>query len=125
MMNLPVAFLCLYFGAIPESVIIVAIIISQCCLAARLYILRSMIGLNAIAYLKQVYRNIIIVTVISALLPYIISRMLPDCFINALLNSLITIICVLTTEYYVGCSTIERRIIYNFFVQFFNNYVKR
>ena len=125
MMNLPVAFLCLYFGAIPESVIIVAIIISQCCLAARLYMLRSMIGLNAIAYLKEVYLNIIIVTVISALLPYIISRMLPDCFINALLNSLITIICVLTTEYYVGCSTIERRIIYNFFVQFFNNYVKR
>lgn len=53
MMNLPVSYICLRLGCMPESVLIVAIVISQCCLVARLYMLRGMIGLSFIQYIKM------------------------------------------------------------------------
>ena len=43
MMNLPISYICLRLGCMPESVLIVAIVISQCCLAARLYMLRRQV----------------------------------------------------------------------------------
>lgn len=39
MLNLPISYMLLHFGCIPEVVLIVAIIISQCCLATRLFLL--------------------------------------------------------------------------------------
>ena len=68
MMNLPIAYLCLYLGAIPESIVLVAIVISQCCLAARLFMLRKMIGLQVRLYLRKVYLNILFVTLIALIL---------------------------------------------------------
>ena len=40
-LNLPLSYICLKLGGRPESVLVVAIIISQCCLAARLYMLKE------------------------------------------------------------------------------------
>ena len=58
MMNLPVSYVLLRMGAVPETVLIVAIAISQCCLAARLLMLRGMIGLSVRLYLKKsVYKR--------------------------------------------------------------------
>ena len=69
MMNLPISYICLRLGCMPESVLIVAIVISQCCLAARLYMLRGMIGLSSIMYLKKVYHNVAMVTVVASIIP--------------------------------------------------------
>lgn len=46
MMNLPLSYILLRLGYFPEVVIVIAICISQCCLAARLILLRGMIGLS-------------------------------------------------------------------------------
>ena len=82
MMNLPVSYVLLRLGCIPETVLIVAIVISQLCLAGRLYMLRRMIGLRVRAYLKKVYFNVITVAIISALIPCYAGYALPENFIN-------------------------------------------
>lgn len=41
MLNLPTSYILLSLGAIPETVLIVAVLISQCCLMARLYMLKK------------------------------------------------------------------------------------
>lgn len=41
MLNLPISYILLSLGAIPETVLIVAVLISQCCLMARLYMLKK------------------------------------------------------------------------------------
>ena len=46
MLNLPTSYILLSLGAIPETVLIVAVLISQCCLMARLYMLKKMIKLK-------------------------------------------------------------------------------
>ncbi len=112
MMNLPFAYLFLYFGAIPESVVIVAIIISQCCLAARLYMLREMIGLKVRQYLKNVYFNVIIVTLISIIIPIIINYNLSEGFVTLIFTSISAVVSTGIVELYVGCNKEERQLVY-------------
>lgn len=111
MLNLPISYILLHFGCIPEVVLIVAIIISQCCLATRLFLLRGMIHLSAMAYIKKVYFNVIIVTVISAIVPLIVAEHLEESFINFILLSLVSVVSTFITVFYVGCNVGERMFI--------------
>lgn len=109
MMNLPISYICLRLGAIPETVLIVAITISQCCLAARLYMLRGMIHLKARDYLKNVYLNVIIVTLLSAIVPVILKIFFERQNIAYfIINVLVSLISVALVEFYIGCNKHER-----------------
>ena len=107
MMNLPISYVFLRLGAIPETVLIVAIAISQLCLAARLYMLRGMIGLKARDFIKKVYLNVIIVTVLSSILPFVLSYILDENFISFVLLCIVTLVSTLLIEFYVGCTLKE------------------
>ena len=121
MLNLPIAYLCLYLGAIPESVVIVAIVISQCCLAVRLSMLRKMIRLDVIQYLRRVYMNVILVTIMSSIIPFFLSLHLPESFVNFLAVTLVAVICTLVVEFFIGCERKERSFIYNKVLSVINN----
>lgn len=113
MMNLPISYILLRMGMFPEIVIVVAIVISQCCLVARLLMLRGMIRLSIREYLKKVYINVLTVTIVAAVLPFGITNLLIESFLNFILLSLVTLICTGFTIYYVGCNTTERKFILN------------
>lgn len=108
MMNLPISYVCLRLGCIPETVLIVAIVISQCCLAARLYMLRGMIGLSSIQYLKKVYFNVIVVALLSLVVPGLLSKCVDESFLSFVLLSLVAAVCTVIVEFYVGCNGKER-----------------
>lgn len=108
MMNLPISYVCLRLGCIPETVLIVAIVISQCCLAARLYMLRGMIGLSSIQYLKKVYFNVIVVALLSLVVPGLLSKCVEESFLSFVLLSLVAVVCTVIVEFYVGCNGKER-----------------
>lgn len=112
MMNLPISYVLLRIGYIPETVMIVAIFISQCCLAARLFMLRSMIGLSSIKYLQCVYFNIVVVTAIAAFPPYILRTQLNENFPCFIIITLICLLCSALTIIYIGCNKQERNFIY-------------
>ena len=113
MMNLPVSYILLHMGMFPETVIVVAIVISQCCLAARLVMLRGMIGLSVRKYMKEVYINVLVVTVIAAIIPFLLAIKLEESFLNFVLLCLISLICTGIAIYYVGCNRVERQFILN------------
>ena len=113
MMNLPVSYVLLRMGLFPEVVIVVAIAISQCCLAARLVMLRGMIGLSVRKYVKKVYINVLIVTVIAAILPFLLSMKLEESFLNFLLSCFVAFICTGMAICYVGCDKTERKFVWN------------
>ena len=108
MLNLPVSYVCLRLGCMPESVLIVAIVISQCCLAARLYMLRKMIGLSFIQYMKNVYVNIVVVALLAFVIPAIFSKYMEESFLSFVVLSLVAVICTIAVEFYVGCNGKER-----------------
>ncbi len=111
MMNLPISYVCLRLGCMPECVLIVAICISQCCLAARLYMLRGMIGLSSIRYMKNVYLNVFAVAVLSAILPSLLSMYLQESFLSFVAISLVAVASTLAVEFYIGCNKKEREFV--------------
>ena len=113
MMNLPISYVLLRMGWIPETVLIVAIVISQCCLASRLYMLRGLIGLKARHYLHNVYLNVLSVSVCAVILPMIASYYLREGFISFILICLLCVFSVSVSVYYIGCTTQERIFIKN------------
>lgn len=112
MMNLPLSYILLRLGYFPEVVIVIAICISQCCLAARLILLRGMIGLSITKYLKNVYLNIIVVSIIAVILPLISAYYIKESFSNFIFISLIAVICTLSSIYFLGCNNQEREFIH-------------
>ena len=92
MMNLPLSYVLLRAGCFPEMVFVVAILLSQCCLAARLWLLRGMLGLPVRAYLSKVYLNVLL---------------------NFLWNVLATMGYTAFVIYFLGCNREERLFIIN------------
>mgnify|MGYP002678000921 FL=1 len=111
MLNLPISYICLRLGCIPESVLIVAIVISQSCLVARLYMLRSMIGLSSVQYMKKVYFNIILVALLAVAVPGLLSKYMGESFLSFVSLSLVAIVSTIIVEFYVGCNGKEREFV--------------
>ena len=113
MLNLPISYICLRFGCFPESVVIVAIILSQCCFAARIYMLRPMIHLNAIDYLKKVYLKIVSTLIIAFILPIVVKYYMDDSLLSFFIIVSISFISACISVLYVGCNNQERSFIYS------------
>lgn len=125
MMNLPISYICLRLGFMPESVLIVAIVVSQCCLAARLYMLRGMIGLSSIQYMKKVYLNVIVVTLLSLAVPVLLSKYMEETFFSFVMLSLVSTVCTLIVEFYVGCNGKEREFVVDKVIGLKNKILKK
>ena len=108
MMNLPASYVLLRMGCIPETVMVVAICISQCCLALRLYMLRDMIGLKVRTYLRKVYLNVIVVSAVSAVVPVAIAIYADETFLNFAISCIVSVACTLVAIFYIGCNRRER-----------------
>ena len=109
LLNFPLSYLLLYLGYAPESTLIVAIIISQACLAARLWFLKDMVKLPVLRFIKEVYLKVITVTLLSAAVPFVCYMFIEPSvfrFFAVCSTSVITsIICI----YYIGCNKNEQK----------------
>lgn len=108
LLNLPVSYLCLKSGAAPESTVMVAIVISQICLAARLLMLEKMIGLSVKEFISRVYLNVIYVAAAAIVIPLIISFFLPDGILWTLLSVVVSALSAALSVLFVGCTAVER-----------------
>ena len=125
MMNLPISYVLLRMGCIPETVIFVAIFISQCCLIARLCLLHGMIKLRLRTYFNKVYLNVLIVTIVSCLIPFSLQGCLDNSFLSFLFSCLLCIMSTLLSMYYIGFSSSERQFVCCKLIQFKDKYFKR
>ena len=108
MLNVPINLLLLIFGSEPYMIYIIAITISQICLLFRLVVLHKQMGLNLKKYIKQVYLNVIKVSLLSMISPYLFSLYFSNTFFSFIMVSLVSILSVGIVEYYIGCSFKER-----------------
>lgn len=111
LLNLPISYAVLRMGAIPESVMMVAIILSLTCLATRLYMLRTMIGFSIRRYISQVLINVSSVAVVSVLPVSVVYMFRDDTFGFLVLNGLSCVVIASLSVYYVGCNIHERQFI--------------
>lgn len=111
MLNLPLAYLFLRLGYPPESVFFVAIFVSVCCEMARLYMLRGMIHLSIRSFLRNVYFNVIVVSIIAAIVPVLLSMVLTDDIVGFLISCICCGVCTAISILYVGFTRNERKMI--------------
>ena len=112
MLNLPISYLFLHLGCIPEVVAIVAVGVSQSCLVARLWMLRGMIGLSAKKFLRQVYLNVALVTIASVVIPAIlVFYMGNDSFLKVAAVSIVSVATSSLSILYLGCTRHEQEFV--------------
>lgn len=119
LLNLPVAYILLKLGYSPVSVMISTFVISQICLFARLIMLRRMIGLSVMEYLQKVYVKVVDVTIVAAVIPFVVEVVLPDTFPGFLCFCAISLISTAFAVLYVGCSADERQVVFGKVGKFF------
>ena len=111
LMNLPISYMFLKMGFPPQCVLIIAIVISQLCLIARLYLLRNMIGISFIRFMRKVYLNVTVVTMSSIIIPIIVSQRLSESFSSFVVLTIIVVICTILSILFIGCNVKERYLI--------------
>lgn len=111
LLNFPVSYMCLSFGLQPEATYVVAIMIGVLCMIARLSFLRKTAHLSMGNFLKNVVLNVICVTIVAFLIPYIIHSLLPYGWCRFLMVGFASVISSLLSILLVGCSKSERTFI--------------
>ena len=108
LLNVPISYITLKLGAPPESVFIVSIVLSIASFATRLIMLKRMIQLPIKLFLLKVYLKCILVFVLSAIIPIILSYFLRNSIPNLILLCTASILSSFTFIYTFGCTANER-----------------
>ena len=109
MLNFPISYIFLKLGANPEVTVVVAIVISQICLFARLHMLRKMLDFPVAEYIRRVYWNVIRVSVLAVAPAWLIQGVLPGGWAGFVLNVAVCVTCAGLSILFAGCSTAERK----------------
>lgn len=125
LLNLPVSYVVLSMGAIPQSVIIVAIVISVCCNIARIILLRELVVFSVRRFIVKVYLNVLVVSAVSAVAPVLLSSYMSDTFCSFVTVSAVALVSSILTILYVGCDKDEKKMVYEKVNSFIRSHVRK
>ena len=108
LLNLPVSYLILKAGAPPESILLVAIVISQICLFARLFMLHSMTGLSVGKFMIEVYSQILLVMVLAFPAELWLTSFFGDDMFSFIMSCVVSVIVTSSVIWIAGLSSDER-----------------
>lgn len=111
MLNIPIAYIALWLGCIPEITVVIAIILSQVCLFTRILFLKRKVNLSVREYMYKVYFVIVSVTLLAALLPVCLKTIMNDGWLSFVLVTVVTLACTVVSIYSVGLSRDERQMV--------------
>lgn len=110
LLNLPVDYILLRQGAPAHCIYVVAIVIAVCCLCARLYMLRRMIGLPVGRFLRDVLGREVVVAAAAVAVPWLLMGALPlDCWWGFLVHAGVTVLWTAACVFVFGLDADERR----------------
>ena len=118
LLNLPVSYVLLNLGYPPESVLVVAILVSHLALFMRLVFIRKLLGFSIKEFLSSVYCRLIAVTIFATVLPLALSVYWNESFASFLVTTIICIISTIFFTYYIGYKKDEQKIIKGYLVRF-------
>lgn len=109
--NFPITWILFKLGYPPVSVLVVAILLSQCCFLGRLYILRGMISLSSRKFLRNSYMPILLVTVVSIIIPSLVAYRIEPAFWGLVLSTLLCLFSSSASIYYIGLTKAEKQFV--------------
>ena len=112
LLNLPISFTLLWLDCPPTSIFVVSILLSQIGLWIRLVMLRHETGISLYDFFTHVFCNVLMVSVVSAILPLYLNQYIVVNFMSFLLISILSILYTLFIIFIIGCNKQERSFIY-------------
>mgnify|MGYP003301351472 CR=1 FL=1 len=109
LLNLPVSYMFLKYGAPAQTTVAVSIVISQICLVARLLLLKKMVGLSPKEFFAQVYIKVFAVAATSLVFPLLLANLMPEGFAGFCASVLLCVLCAGVSIFYIGCTRGERQ----------------
>lgn len=125
LLNIPLSYIMLKHGYSPEITLIIGIIISQACFITRLYFLKKSIKLNIKSYIIKVYIKVLVVSIISATIPFICYIGLEKSIVRFIIVSLVSVVSTGLTIYFFGCNKKEKTLINSYIHKFTSTIFKR
>lgn len=110
-MCLPVTYLVLKFGGVPESAYITALVFEFVVMMAKLVMLKPMIGIPIRQFLTNVVVKCYVLFIISSILPFCLYRSLESGLFCFFVEAFVTELCVLTTSFFLGLTASERKFV--------------
>lgn len=107
--NLPLSYVLLRLGCIPEVTYIVSIAISQTCLFLRLCFLRKSISLSLRQFIYEVYIKVIYISTIAVFVPLLFHFIIENQYIRLISVCAVSALTSTTTIYFLGCNKEERQ----------------
>lgn len=108
MLVFPLAWLFFYIGLPPETAYAATILIFICQLICRLKLLKDMIGMSPVSYIKEVLVKVVVVTVFSFAIPILLTYSMQDCFWRFFSVGIVGVISCITCIWYIGLDSTER-----------------
>lgn len=110
---LPVSYLVLQWGAPAYSVFIVHFCLECVAQMLRMYMLRRLIDLKFSAYVKTLYKPVIIVVIVSIIPPLVLYHFYSEGMLRLILVSLLSLISVCSVVFLIGMTCAERIVVKN------------
>ena len=105
---LPISYIVLKLGAPAYSVFIVHFCVESVAQFARMYMLRNMIDLPLLSYVKNIYLPIMGVVLLSVVLPMLVYNNMQEGFIRLLAVGMTCVLSVAMTSLFIGMTRNER-----------------
>jgi len=109
LLNAPIAFVVLTFGAAPYSVFIVSISVTSLAFIVRLCILKKLINFSFWNFIWKVFIPIICCAGLAFIVPYFVRNLLDSSFIRLCVTVIVSVICVALSGYFVALSKNEKQ----------------
>ena len=112
LLNIPISYICLKMGAIPEVTVMVAIGLSQICLWARLIMLSRATGFPIGEFVSKVYvKSLLVVLPCAAVVPVLFELVKPTGLWGAVYSAVISVVWTGAVIYMIGMDTSERNMV--------------
>lgn len=112
LLNIPISYICLKMGAIPEVTVMVAIGLSQICLWARLIMLSRATGFPVGDFVSKVYvKSLFVVLPCAAVLPVLFELVKPTGLWGAVYSAVVSVVWTGAVIYMIGMDTSERNMV--------------
>lgn len=106
---LPVSYIGFLFGLFPESIYVIAILMSFISIPLRLWCLNRLIGLGIHRFVIQVLLKIFLIGLLASAVPYAFHCLVPDNLFTVAIDFLLAFISAGCTIYLLGLSASERQ----------------
>lgn len=123
-LNLPLSYICLKLGYIPESVLIIRVFINFTIFIVRIFYLRIKIKLPTKLYFEEVIFKVALVTLLSIPLPLLISYYTSN-FNGLVLTSFFSVVSVVGCIYLFGLTKRERKFVEKLIIKKLSDFSKK